>query len=252
MTLPPALQEKPVQIIVNGRAAMTIMTNTDDPTDLVVGQLYTERVVERYADIMSLHTDNRQTSVVTTKPFGILLSRKTVLAGCGGASSFLDSGKLGKITSDLSLTETQIRKNFEEIPKTSWHSGALFAGDGTLLAAVEDITSQNVLDCLIGRGLACGVVFADTYLLLAGNVVTESIRKAVIAQIPLLAFAGETTTAAIAAADDADLALLRIHGEEIRQLGRVCRISPAEFFQKKQESGLGAHNEYKNTPDAFI
>ena len=93
------INETPVQIIINGRAAMTIMTSAEDPTDLVVGQLYTERAIETYADISSMHTDGPQTSVVTTNPFEILLSRKTVLAGCGGASSFLDSDSLGQITS---------------------------------------------------------------------------------------------------------------------------------------------------------
>ena len=58
------INETPVQIIINGRAAMTIMTSAEDPTDLVVGQLYTERAIETYADISSMHTDGPQTSVV--------------------------------------------------------------------------------------------------------------------------------------------------------------------------------------------
>ena len=76
------INETPVPIIINGRAAMTIMTSAEDPTDLVVGQLYTERAIETYAEISSMHTDGPQTSVVTTNPFETLLSRKTVRAGC--------------------------------------------------------------------------------------------------------------------------------------------------------------------------
>lgn len=107
-TMTSHITEKPVQIIVNGRAAMTLMTAPDDPLDLIVGQLFTERVITSYQDIASLHAGEVQTSVVTTNPFEILLSRKTVLAGCGGAASFLDTGSLGVIDSELRVSCQQI------------------------------------------------------------------------------------------------------------------------------------------------
>ena len=121
------INETPVQIIINGRAAMTIMTSAEDPTDLVVGQLYTERAIETYADITSMHTDGTQTRVVTTIPFEILLSRNTVLAGCGGASSFLDSGRLGHIASDLAVSAEQLRSSAPHLPDPGGQSGASFA-----------------------------------------------------------------------------------------------------------------------------
>ncbi len=218
------IQETPVQIIVNGRAAMTLMTAADDPKDLVIGQLYTERVIETYQDISSLHIDGPQTSVVTTNPFSILLSRKTVLAGCGGASSFLDSGRLGEITSSLKVPADRIRAGAAQLPSTDWYSGGLYTETGTLLTAVTDVTSQNILDRIIGWGLARGTDFHRTYLILSGNIVTETVRKAVIAKIPLLAVAGAVTVPAVAAADDANLALLQITGNTILPLGKVSRL----------------------------
>ena len=204
------INETPVQIIINGRAAMTIMTSAEDPTDLVVGQLYTERAIETYADISSMHTDGPQTSVVTTNPFEILLSRKTVLAGCGGASSFLDSGRLGNITSDLAVSAEQIQSSAAHLPETCWHSGALFTEEGRRLVAVTDLTSQNVADQIIGWGLAHSTIFEKTYLLISGNIVAETVRKAVIAKIPLLITDAEITTAAVAAADDAGMTLCKL------------------------------------------
>lgn len=220
------INETPVQIIVNGRAAMTIMTSTEDPTDLVVGQLYTERVVKTYADISSIHTDGPQTSVVTADPFEILLSRKTVLAGCGGASSFLDSGKLGDIASDLIVSEQQLRRSAEHLPKTSWHGAALFAADGTLLTTAEDLTSQNATDRIIGWGLAHNTDFSRTYLLFSGNIVAETVRKTIIAKIPLAAINAEATSATVAAADNAGLALHRITKNTVTALGRISRCTP--------------------------
>ena len=218
------IQEKPVQIIVNGRAAMTLMTAADNPEDLVIGQLYTERVIKTYQDISSLHTDGPQTSVVTTNPFGILLSRKTVLAGCGGASSYLDSGRLGEITSSLKIPADRIRTGTAQLPPTDWHSGGLYTENGTLLTAVTDITSQNVLDRIIGWGLSRGTDFPRTYLILSGNIVTETVRKAIIAKIPLLATTGAATVPAVTAADDANLALLQITGTTILPLGKTNRL----------------------------
>ena len=220
------VNETPVQIIVNGRAAMTIMTSADDPADLVTGQLYTERVIRTYQDITSLHTDGPQTSVVTRNPFEILLSRKTVLAGCGGASSFLDSGKLGTISSDLTVPADRILSCAAHLPKTCWYSGALVTEDAALLATAVDITSQNVADSLIGWGLAHGTDFSRTCLLLSGNVVAETVRKAVIAKIPLLATDAEATAAAVAAADDAGMALCRITKDAVITLGRTSRCTP--------------------------
>ena len=186
------------------------MTSAEDPTDLVVGQLYTERAIETYADISSMHTDGPQTSVVTTNPFEILLSRKTVLAGCGGAASFLDSGRLGNITSDLAVSATQIRSSAARLPKTSWYSGALFTEDGRHLVTATDLTSQNVADQIIGWGLAHSINFAETYILFSGNIVAETVRKAVIAKIPLLITDAEITAAAVAAADDAGMTVCKL------------------------------------------
>ena len=163
-----------------------------------------------YADISSMHTDGPQTSVVTTNPFEILLSRKTVLAGCGGAASFLDSGRLGNITSDLAVSATQIRSSAARLPKTSWYSGALFTEDGRHLVTATDLTSQNVADQIIGWGLAHSINFAETYILFSGNIVAETVRKAVIAKIPLLITDAEITAAAVAAADDAGMTVCKL------------------------------------------
>ena len=186
------------------------MNQPINETPVVVGQLYTERAIETYADISSMHTDGPQTSVVTTNPFEILLSRKTVLAGCGGAASFLDSGRLGNITSDLAVSATQIRSSAARLPKTSWYSGALFTEDGRHLVTATDLTSQNVADQIIGWGLAHSINFAETYILFSGNIVAETVRKAVIAKIPLLITDAEITAAAVAAADDAGMTVCKL------------------------------------------
>ena len=201
-------EEKPVQIVVNGRAAITLMTHAKDPENLVFGALFTERVVESVDDIESVVSDDTQVSVVTKNPYTILLSRKTVLAGCGGASSFLDSGKLGTIVSvpDVSLDTAKMAASL--VPESVWFAGGLFDVSGNLVCLAEDISSQNVFDQLIGCALRNGVDLSKTFAVLKGNCVVESMRKAVIAGIPVLFVTGALTAASKNTADEAGLLLL--------------------------------------------
>ena len=201
-------EEKPVQIVVNGRAAITLMTHAKDPENLVFGALFTERVVESVEDIESVVADETQVSVVTKNPYTILLSRKTVLAGCGGASSFLDSGKLGTIVSVPDVSLDTAKKAASLVPDSVWFAGGLFTVSGELLCTAEDIASQNVFDQLIGCALRQGVDLSKTFAVLKGNCVVESMRKAVIAGIPALYVTGAVTAAAKNTADEAGLLLL--------------------------------------------
>lgn len=204
------VMEKPVQIIVNGRAVMTIMTSSEDPKDLVVGQLFTERVIESFSDIESMQSNGPEMSVVTKNPFGILLSRKTVLAGCGGASSFLDSGKLERISSMVDVSYQQILESSKKIPKTGWYSAGLFFENGDEIFLSCDLTGQNVLDELIGRGLSQNISFERCYAVIFGNVTVEMIRKAVIAKVPVLGVMGEVTAAALKSAEELGIRVVMI------------------------------------------
>ena len=200
-------EEKPVQIVVNGRAAITLMTHAEDPRMLVFGALFTERVVENIADIESVVADDTQVSVATKNPYTILLSRKTVLAGCGGASSFLDSGKLGGVTEKIPVSAEAVEAAKAKVPASAWFAGGLFTPAGECLYTAEDISSQNVFDQLIGSALNNGVDLTETFAVLNGNCVVETMRKAVIAKIPVVAVCGALTAAAKKTADEAGLRL---------------------------------------------
>ncbi|MDO5845855.1 MAG: formate dehydrogenase accessory sulfurtransferase FdhD [Methanocorpusculum sp.] len=200
--------EKPVQIVVNGRATLTLMTHADDFRDLVTGALYTERVIETIADVESVICEGSQVSVVTKNPYAILLSRKTVLAGCGGASSFLDSGKLGHVHATAQPADADIASACAAVGPCPWFAGGLFAAGGREISRAEDISAQNVFDRLIGHALTEGVDFSSTFAVLKGNLTVESVRKAVIAGIPVLAVCGAATSAALATAEAAGLLIV--------------------------------------------
>lgn len=196
------INEEPIQIVVNGRAAITLMTNAENPINLVIGALYTEKVISSYADMESIQVDGAQVSVVTKNPFSILLSRKTVLAGCGGSSSFLDTGKLDRVQSNIHVEDLNLNDMAAQLPKTAWFSGILADKTG-IRTDVIDVSAQNVMDRLIGYGLSEGISFSDTLVILRGNITVESMRKAVIAGIPLMYVHGEATNPALTTASDA-------------------------------------------------
>ncbi|HJJ28535.1 MAG TPA: formate dehydrogenase accessory sulfurtransferase FdhD [Methanocorpusculum sp.] len=201
------MDEKPVQIIVNGRATLTLMTHAENKIELVLGALLTEKVIESMGDIESFLEEETQVSVVTKNPYSILLSRKTVLAGCGGASSFLDAGKLNKVETRFTLGADRIKAAAKEIAASCWFAGGIFDADGKLLAAAEDITSQNVFDRLIGFCLLQKISPAGCFIVLKGNAGVETMRKAIIAGVSCVGVFGEVTRAAADAADDAGLRL---------------------------------------------
>ena len=201
------MDEKPVQIIVNGRAALTLMTHAEKKTELVMGALLTEKVIESMNDVESFIEDETQVSIVTKNPYSILLSRKTVLAGCGGASSFLDAGKLNKVELKFALTNEMIAAAAENVPETKWFAGGIFSSDGAMIAATEDISAQNVFDALIGHCLLEKMPLTESFIVLRGNAGVETMRKAVIAGIPAVAVYGEITSPAVQTAKDAGLLL---------------------------------------------
>ena len=199
--------EKPVQIIINGRATLTVMTHADNLLDLVYGILYTERVVDSMDNIDSIIVEDPQVSIVTKHPYSILLSRKTVLAGCGGASSFLDSGKLGTIEHSISISESELKRSADLVPTSVWVGAGLFFEDGALLYTAEDLTAQNVADTLIGHALREHIELGRTYVVLRGNCTAETMRKLIIAKIPAVKLIGQITDAARKIAEESGLSV---------------------------------------------
>ena len=63
---------------------------------------------------------------------------------------------------------------------------------------------------LIGSALRDGVDTAETFAVLKGNCVVETMRKAVIAKIPVFAVCGAVTAAAKKTADEAGLRLVEL------------------------------------------
>lgn len=202
-SLHPVIEEIPLSVNVNGRYVLTAMISPNDLEDFVRGFLYTEKIIKSLDEIELLHIDENIANVITKNPFKILVSKKTVLSGCGGTISFLDIKKLPAINSDFTFNLQTIRKSVEQALKSDLHvlTGgihvvALYNKSGKI-HIVEDIGRHNALDKIIGYALNNDIDLSQTFIICSGRISSEMVRKCLIANIPVAVSRGATTTLAI-------------------------------------------------------
>jgi FdhD protein len=228
------VMEVPLAVFVNGRHALTAMVSPIMLEEFITGFLYTERIIRKLEDIESLHIeksrernkdkiDNSEkmngisplsASVLTKDPFSIMISGKTVLSGCGGDTSYVDSDRLPKIQSDLVTDVSTIKSIMKETLVSDLHTRTggihivgLFGPEGKI-CVIEDIGRHNALDRAIGYGLKHGVDFSRTIVTCSGRLSSEMVRKCLVANIPVIASRGATTTLAISLGEKAGLTII--------------------------------------------
>lgn len=225
------VMEVPLVVFVNGRHALTAMVSPTMLEEFVTGFLYTERIIRKLEDIESLHIeesrernrDNNEkingastlsASVLTKDPFSIMLSGKTVLSGCGGDTSYVDADRLPKIQSDMVTDISTIKSIMKETLVSELHTRTggihivgLFGPEGNI-CVIEDIGRHNALDRTIGYGLKHGVDFSRTIVTCSGRLSSEMVRKCLMANIPVIASRGATTTLAISMGEQSGLTII--------------------------------------------
>ncbi|MFA5237372.1 MAG: formate dehydrogenase accessory sulfurtransferase FdhD [Methanoregula sp.] len=202
------IDEVPEALFVNGRHAMTAMMSPTNLEDFVTGYLFTEQIIKGVDEIESIRIEKNRISVITKNLFKVLGPKKTILSGCGGATSFIDTEKLPKITSDLSLSPELIRTTVREVLESDLHTktGGIhivgLASKTGIIAKSEDIGRHNALDRVIGYGLRNKIDFSQTFAICSGRISSEMVRKCLIANIPTIVSRGATTTLAVTIAEE--------------------------------------------------
>jgi FdhD protein len=88
------------------------------------------------------------------------------------------------------------------------HATGLFAADGTLLLAREDVGRHNAMDKVIGaRALAGALPLHGLILCVSGRVSFELVQKAAVAGAPVLVAVGAPTSLAVRLAADRNITL---------------------------------------------
>jgi FdhD protein len=208
------IEEAPMALFVNGRHAMTAMMSPVQLEDFVTGYLYTEQIIKSIDEIESIRIEKNRMSVITRNLFKVLGPKKTILSGCGGSTSFIDTEKLPKITSAYTISTADIWTSQKAVLNSELHvkTGGIhivaLLDKANILAVSEDIGRHNALDRVIGSGLRNNIDLAKTWVIVSGRISSEMVRKCLIAGIPIIVSRGATTTLAVEIAEKTGLTVV--------------------------------------------
>jgi len=210
------VEEAPLTLNVNGRHVLTAMVSPAEIEEFVIGYLYTEQIIKGINEIESIKRDNSVVSVLTTNLFKITGSKKLIVSGCGGTSNFLDIKKLPKIASDFTIPSPAISEGMKrllvvdsELHRMTGgiHAVGLAGREGFILMA-QDIGRHNALDKVIGKALKSRIDLSQTLVFTSGRISSEMVRKCLVANIPVIASRGATTSLAVDTAAQTGLCVI--------------------------------------------
>jgi FdhD protein len=226
--------EEPLEIRLQGESFAIVMRTPGDDQALAAGFLFSERVIRDSAEIGAVehcrHPDRAEAHNVVDvflrgaaveRGRDLLTRRRRVTANsscgvCGRASIDDLSGDLTPIDCDAHIASSLIAflpARLREMQTTfsdtgGLHGAALFALDGTVLGAAEDVGRHNAVDKIVGRRLLDERPAADSILMVSGRVSFEIVQKAWLARIPVLAAVSAPTSLAVDLARAAGITLL--------------------------------------------
>jgi FdhD protein len=208
------IEEVPMALFINGRHAMTAMMSPVQLENFVTGYLFTEQIIKSIDEIESIRIEPNRMSVITKNLFKVLGPKKTILSGCGGSTSFIDTAKLPKVTSGYTISTTDIRNAAKAVLNSELHmtTGGIhivaLLDHERILAVSEDIGRHNALDRVIGFALRNNVDLNKTWVIVSGRISSEMVRKCLIAGIPIIVSRGATTTLALETAEKTGLTVV--------------------------------------------
>lgn len=207
------VEEMPLSMFINGRHFVTAMICPRMEKEFVIGHLFSEGIIKKPEEIESLQIQENIARVIISNPVKVL-TRRTIVSGCGGGSSFLDEPKLPKIESELKIPGEEIFDAIKsisgsELHKTTGgvHSCGLFT-KAKPICIYEDIGRHNALDKVIGHALIEGYKLSDAFVATTGRISSEMALKCAAANIPLIASRGATTSLAIDIANRTGLTIV--------------------------------------------
>ena len=225
-----AAGEAPVAIFVNGRHLTTVILSPVGFQDFITGYLYTEELIKGIDEIESVRVEENRISVLTKNPFRRGSVKKTILSGCGGAVSYIDTQKLPAIDSDLTVSVPEIAAAVAALPASGTLDAVALVSGGRTVACSEDLDRHNALDRVIGRGLRDGLDFSRTIAAGTGSATSEMVRKCLIAGIPVLITTGLPTALAVEIAEETGLCIV----------GSAGTPDMAVYTHAERITGIGA------------
>ncbi len=203
-------------VSVNGVELATFMCTPRDLTELALGFLYNEGIINGLAGIRAHHVSKNGSCVdvwlhdaTFERP-----QRAIITAGCGGGLTFDDlSATHEPLISDAHATPEQLADLMKrlhlgaELYQTARgvHAAMLAEidadGKPRALIQVEDIGRHNCLDKMQGVALLAGIPTKDRILLSSGRISSEMINKARRLETPIVCSRTSPTSLSVALAE---------------------------------------------------
>ena len=225
--------EEPLEIRIGENALSVTMRTPGHDVELAAGFLFTEGLVQRREQILSLESDSgnagknpgnvvRAEMAAGSAPDFEKMRRHFFAASscgiCGKAS--IDSVR----SRTLEPPNPHFRLNAEvllRMPEAlrasqavfgrtgGLHAAALFDSGGTLLVLREDIGRHNAVDKVVGWALLEGrLPLASSVLLVSGRGGFEIVQKAIVAGLPVVASVSAPSSLAVQLARELRLTLI--------------------------------------------
>jgi FdhD protein len=238
-------KENALQIKVNGSAYSITICSPSDNIKLAVGLLYTEGILRKTSDIISITEEsdekNKQVLSVNVTVHTEALEGKNLWnrsiassSSCGvcGKTEIQDiyhKSQSMETTEKLDITRVpellkemrSCQSTFDETGGT--HGAALFAIDGTMLSVQEDIGRHNAVDKTIGELFLSGNLAKADILAVSGRVSYEIVSKCAMANIPYLLAVSAPSSMAVEVCEEKGITLIAF-----------CRENRATVYSNQQ------------------
>jgi FdhD protein len=233
-------REEPLEIQLDGASLTVLMRTPGHDEELVLGLLWSERVIESLADVTSVrhatlapNPEAADNIVQIRLREGVRVDWQRLKRNFYASAS---CGICGKATIDGALAESPPLEDRSKFRAASFyplperlraaqeafgatgglHAAGLFDAEGRLFVVHEDVGRHNAVDKVIGWALERGRLPLHGHMLLvSGRISYEIAAKALTARIPVVAAVSAPSSLAIALAERAHMTLvgfLRGHG----------------------------------------
>ena len=242
----PVLEEHVIDVYINDRLTMKLICIPQFLTELVLGRLLTEGIIETVKDVEQIYickhglrarvmlrgnkgeNETLQATVADSHP----QAGRVALDDGAPQESFTETTPScctgNHILNDYFLTQKEV----EPVAPIPWKASQIFdladrfhagmplhgqtwathscflAKDGQLLFQCEDIGRHNALDKAIGYALRHDIPLTECIVYSSGRIPTDMAMKAIRAGIPILASKASPTAEAIALAKEYGLTLV--------------------------------------------
>jgi FdhD protein len=243
-------REEPLEIQLESESLAVVMRTPGHDEDLVLGFLWTERVIERPEQLVSVHAYSRARdadgedhvirAVLTpdTKPdFEALRRNLFASSSCGvcGKATIENALRHAPPLDDPACFTPAFFAGLPEALRSGQagfdrtgglHAAALFSPGGERLVVREDVGRHNAVDKVVGFSVAGGrLPLAGHVLMVSGRVSYEIVQKALSARIPVVAAVSAPTSLAVELAEASGIALVAfLRGESFAVYGQRDRL----------------------------